>query len=178
MSGRSLRPSKTIGWDPAMLLYTFLTMQTNQISFYFFLNNVLSKPWSSPITKAMELPLPSRESIPETNRFHCQETFPQFSLKFPLLNFIPLLDYKPPVLLFQNDLASMMFISFKYLWNVIKTKTSVRDGQMFCYFHLLWQIEVWSPLHIYCPVWTQLYWFIWGIYTLNWYSCCDLSSTI
>lgn len=57
----------------------------------------------------------SRESIPETNRFHCQETFPGFSLKFLLLNFTPLLDYKSLIFTFKNDLALMMLTSFNYL---------------------------------------------------------------
>lgn len=49
---------------------------------------------------------------------------------------------------------------------------------MFCYFKLFPQVKVWIPIYLYFPVWMLLSLLIWGIYALNWYSHCDLKSTV
>lgn len=96
---------KIIRWDPMVSLCAHISADTKCANWFFFclcvcvcvccVNNVLSKPWSSPMTREWNSPPQhSWDSIPETNRFRCQKTFPGFRLKFPLLNFIPVLNYK------------------------------------------------------------------------------------
>lgn len=92
---------KIIRWDLMVSLCAHISADTKMFKLVFLLslcvcvNNVLSKPWSSPMTREWNSPPQlSWDSIPETNRFRCQKTFPGFRLKFPLLNFIPVLNYK------------------------------------------------------------------------------------
>ena len=117
----------------------------------------MSKPWSSPITRAMELPPtslgnPFQRLIDFTVRKH----FPDSVLNFRYLISSHYLTINPLFYL-SKWLGFYDVYIFQIFVKCYQNETqSEMDKCVFCYFNLLWQIDVWSPLHIYCPVWTQL----------------------
>lgn len=128
--------------------------------FFFFLNNVLSKPWSSPITRAMELPLislgnPFQRLIDFTVRKH----FPNSVLNFRYLISSHYLTINPLFYL-SKWLGFYDVYIFQIFVKCYQSETqSEMDKCVFCYFNLLWQIEVKPITYLLSSLNTTLYLF-------------------